>query len=266
MKPDQPRDQADRWTMYVVLASAILFVFLCLGAALFSVARGAPPEIVPMAGSGASAIGSSSVSADTGGRLTDDATGPPVGRGGMAVSRSRRRVFSHPDPPVVDHQPPTRHERRLVHTALHHCEKASARRLDPFAALRLLRVEGDVGLPSHLAGLTLAAWCGENAYGTEGVGDGGRAVGPLQIHPGALWAWCGRPDRKDVTAAAFCWLRRVKHLAEGKALRKCGKRWAWTAAEVWVSRGGQRANYSCRLKSGHVVRYERWHRLGGRGD
>lgn len=189
--------------------------------------------------------------------------------------------------------PASEREYQLVQLALDHCDNARGDRLDVWLALRLLRLEEDAGLPASMRGVTLAAWCGETSY-SSGYGDdckrwgcdGAEAVGILQMHAGAMWDWCGRPDRRDPEGAASCWLARIRYLSTGNReagnynrgrAKRCGSD-AWRAAELWVSAGpaprrlaresndGYAArrkaqSYPCGRVSGHVARLSYWQKI-----
>ncbi|MFT7578377.1 MAG: hypothetical protein ACI9MR_000035 [Myxococcota bacterium] len=174
------------------------------------------------------------------------------------VRVARVAAYGHADSPASDHELPTREERELVHIALHNCDRNSHKQLDVWAALQMLRIEKETGVPPSMRLITLAAWCGENRYG-DAIGDGGSAVGPLQMHE--WWERVYGTDRRDPAEAARSWLSKVRELATGKALKRCGKARAWHSAELWVSQGGRKSDYSCTLVSGHVVRLMRWQRI-----
>ncbi|TNF36619.1 MAG: hypothetical protein EP329_05015 [Deltaproteobacteria bacterium] len=163
-----------------------------------------------------------------------------------------------PRAPLYD--PPTEEERRIVEYAMYHCDNAAARYAKPFVMLELIRVEEDYGIPDELRGVTLAAWCSEAAYQLDAVvGDGGSAIGILQLHP-QLASLCGNPDlRHDPIASAQCWLWNLRRIYD-KASRRCRPKRAWKAAELWLSQGGQKSGYSCKRVSSHVARLEQWHR------
>ena len=163
-----------------------------------------------------------------------------------------------PRAPLYD--PPTEEERRIVEFAMYHCDNAAARYAKPFVMLELIRVEQDYGIPDELRGVTLAAWCSEAAYQLDAVvGDGGEAIGILQLHP-QLASLCGAPDlRHDPIASAQCWLWNLRRIHE-KASRMCRPKNAWKAAELWLSQGGKKSGYSCKRVSSHVARLQQWHR------
>jgi len=163
-----------------------------------------------------------------------------------------------PRAPLYD--PPTEEERRIVEYAVNNCDNAAARYAKPFVMLELVRVEEDYGIPEELRGVTLAAWCGEAAYQLDAVvGDGGAAIGILQLHR-HLASLCGDPElRHDPIASAQCWLHHLRRIHK-KSSRMCRPKNAWKAAELWLSQGGQKSGYSCKRVSSHVARLELWHR------
>lgn len=151
---------------------------------------------------------------------------------------------------------PTDLERAIVEVAQDNCGNQRKRSgLDIWLALKLVRIEGDEGLPASARGITLAAWCGEASYKTNPRdGDGGNAVGIMQLHRWHAEA-CGSLDiRDDPESAVRCYLRRVKRLVP-KALKLCGKEMAWPSAEAWAAQGQQ--GYTCR-DSGHWTRLRTW--------
>jgi hypothetical protein len=187
----------------------------------------------------------------------------------IAAKSLLETVLPHIPPPLPTptldqmtplYDPATDHERALLYAAMHNCDNAAARYAKPFLMLELLRVEADAELPDEMRGILLAAWCGEAAYQLDDIiGDGGRAVGILQMHTN-LTSKCGSLElRTDPIASAKCW---VHHLAriQRKSVKRCGKKRSWKAAELWLSQGGTKSGYSCKLVSGHVARLERWHR------
>jgi len=176
----------------------------------------------------------------------------------VARAQTAEVIERGPRAPLYD--PPTEEERRLVETAVYHCDNAAARYAKPYVMLELLRTEEEFGIPPELRGVTLAAWCGEAAYQLENVvGDGGRAVGILQLHSD-LTGFCGALDlRHDPIASAQCWLWNLRRVFD-KAKRRCRAKDAWKAAELWLSQGGQKSNYACRKVSSHVARLEQWQR------
>ncbi len=185
----------------------------------------------------------------------DAAASPEVSASAPAASEP---VAGALDFPIYD--PPTEEERQLVEHAVYNCDTASPRYAKPFLKLELLRLEREMGIPGELRGVTLAAWCGEAAYQTEGiVGDRGNAIGILQLHP-HITSLCGSTDlRHDPIASARCWLWNLQRVYR-KSRRRCRAKNAWKAAELWLSQGGQKSGYSCKRVSGHVARLERWQR------
>jgi len=169
-----------------------------------------------------------------------------------------------PHAPLYD--PPTEEERSIVEVAMYNCDNAAARFAKPFLMLELVRVEEDFGVPDELRGITLAAWCGEAAYQLDRVvGDDGEAIGILQLHP-QLTALCGTPDlRHDPIASAQCWLWNLRRIYQ-KSSRMCRPKNAWKAAELWLSQGGKKSNYSCKRVSSHVARLEQWQRTLARSQ
>lgn len=182
--------------------------------------------------------------------------------------RTRRQYELHhaavTEGPLLD--PATDEERRWIEVAMYHCDTAAPRYAKPFLMLELLRIEREFGIPDELRGVTLATWCGEAAYQLgDIVGDGGNAVGIFQLHP-PITRLCGSPDlRHDPIASAHCWLWNLQRI-HAKARRRCPAKQAWTAAELWLSQGGLKSNYSCTRVSGHVARLRVWQRLLARDE
>lgn len=182
--------------------------------------------------------------------------------------RARRQYELHhagmTEGPLLD--PATDEERRWIEVAMYHCDTAAPRYAKPFLMLELLRIEREFGIPDELRGVTLATWCGEAAYQVgDIVGDGGAAVGIFQLHP-PITRLCGSPDlRHDPIASAHCWLWNLERVY-AKARRRCPTKHAWAAAELWLSQGGLKSNYSCTRVSGHVARLRVWQRLLARDE
>ncbi len=159
---------------------------------------------------------------------------------------------STPDP--LAYEAPTQGERLAVYVAVSRCRRVSMRRADLWLVLALVREERRLGTPDRM--LTAAA-CHESALGSpDVVGDGGRAVGALQLHPWAVaYCWAGEDRRADPVASARCLWRRTLVVA-AKVRRRCdmlkGRDARWVA---WghVTAGRERTGgYAC----GHVGDHE----------
>lgn len=225
----------------LTIASAALLAILLVARSF-----AAPPiigelEILPIAESAVSEVDSSATLPVA---SVVEATAPPPESG----------------PTTAMYGPPSDDERRLLYMAMHHCDNAAFRYAKPFLKLALLRLEREMGLPEELHGVTLAAWCGESAYQLdEIIGDGGNAVGILQMHA-TITLLCGPLElRSHPLATARCWLWNLARVQK-KTVKRCGQRRSWKAAELWLSQGGAKSGYSCKQVSGHVARLERWQR------
>ncbi len=193
------------------------------------------------------------------------------------VSTTVGTTYKSPYLPMPGPADPEDEEARLVFVAAHGCALATNRHFRPDAALRFLRAEEDAGIgPDHpLRGISLAQWCGEAAYGlgdevcARGPCDGGRARGPLQLHPGYARMCAGLPyggpptDEADVyrdvpEAAVRCLMQQVLRVYSTRAQRLVCKTEAdrWFAAQYWVARGTPPT--SCTALSGHGHRLMQW--------
>ena len=218
----------------------LILCAVAVGVAAPAVARDVPPVIAPL-------------------RFQREAPATPRAPDGPMCSQADAPEQAAPAPsPDAWSTPdgPTERQRAIIGVAARGCElqrRVSA--LDPWTALLLLRVEEEAGVPADMRGVLLATWCGEAAYRLEpGAGDGGRAVGILQLQRWHAEACGGMALRDDPEASARCYLRRVARLVP-RATRACGKRAAWAAAEAWAAQGQR--GYTCR-ESGHVARLRQW--------
>ncbi len=119
----------------------------------------------------------------------------------------------------------------------------------------LLQIEKAAGIPKKYRGMVLAAACSESGYSSVVRGDGGKAVGILQ-----LWPWWARKygiDREDPHDAARVWTRQIMR-ALPRAKRKCGKGKAFVSAWAWVASGPK--GWRCRAPR-HYGRLKRWQRV-----
>ena len=120
----------------------------------------------------------------------------------------------------------------------------------------LLDLERKHGVPSYGRGILLAAACRESGYRAKPRrGDGGKAVGLLQ-----LWPWWERRykiDREDPIQSANAWLTHIGRSVK-KAKRKCKGSWRpWLVAQAWIGSGpqGWRCRYSRHYR---LLRYWRY--------
>ncbi len=158
-------------------------------------------------------------------------------------------------------EPATRNEERLVLASIDTCGQTNREVADPWLVLALLRLEGDLGVPSSARGVLPAIWCIEASMRTEspkgglirGDFSGGHAAshGPLQI---AEWqeAWCGmRPGSRDnLLLAAECWVQRTNSFLGAKT-KECGARDAWRVAEAMTSNPHKYKWHGCKAASKH---------------
>lgn len=128
------------------------------------------------------------------------------------------------------------------------------------AVLReLLEVEEYAGVPGRWRGILLAACVGESRCRPDPKpGDGGLAVGILQMHP--WWETDERylVDRRNHVAAARAWLAHVLTIMDHGFVRSCDEDDRFPAAEAWVSKGGKFRG--CKDRTGHTRRHRRWRR------
>jgi hypothetical protein len=133
--------------------------------------------------------------------------------------------------------------------------------VDNTALAMLADVERDTGVADIKPGLLAAVWCVEAGlrHGRPIKGDGGRAIGPMQLWPTHRRV-CGLSvaDAHDLGKAARCWVRRIRDLLP-KARKYCphlDDYGLWRVAEAAVSNHHE-YKWSCRRGSAH------W-RLAGR--
>jgi len=121
----------------------------------------------------------------------------------------------------------------------------------------LAHVEELAGIPQRLRGTLAAAVCVESRGNPWAVGDGGRALGPHQIHR-RLRDWCGLDDdwSMDPVAAASCIAGRWVEVV--RKARAMGCRRPWRAAYMWVAKGPR--GYRCDAESRHHRVLRRWRR------
>lgn len=232
----------------VVAVGAFIFVLFLLAGAIWSGARGSTPAPPPTIGE--------LVLPDPpprGDKTEDDSAKVVVNALPTIVELSEPRselAASLDYTPWPDLSAPTRAERELLAAADADCVNPYGRRqtragtLDLFTALIMLRIEARLGVPEEARGITVAAWCREASYQhgpTEG--DGGHAVGPLQLHP-IFEARCGRRllvpglttyagGRSDPLWSAACFIERIKAKLDDPAVERCPN--PFLAAEAWTA-------------------------------
>jgi hypothetical protein len=111
-------------------------------------------------------------------------------------------------------------------------ERAAACGVDPYLALELLHVEDLAGLTAH-RGMLVAKACFESRGNPEAVGDGGKAIGLLQ-----LWPWAEvTTDRRHPIGSAYAYLGALLGGVK-RAKRHCpGARRVFRLAWIRVNRG-----------------------------
>ena len=112
-------------------------------------------------------------------------------------------------------------------------ERAASCGVDPFLATELLHVEDLAGVPKRHRGMLLAKACFESRGNARAVGDGGKAIGLLQ-----LWPWAERTtDRRDPVGSAYAYLGAL-FSAVKRAKRHCPEsRRLFRLAWIRVNRG-----------------------------
>ena len=103
--------------------------------------------------------------------------------------------------------------------------------------------------------MVLAAACNESGYNPKAKGDGGKAIGILQLWP--WWEKRYKVTRTDPLASARAWTTQILRTLS-KAKRKCGKRRAFVTAWAWVASGPKK--WTCRSPR-HYTRLKRWHKI-----
>jgi len=146
------------------------------------------------------------------------------------------------------------YEEELLYTAITSCRNARPSKVDPHLLRDLLEIEKDNGVPKKYRGMVLAAACSESGYNPKAVGDGGKAVGILQMWP--WWERRFKVDRKDPYSSAKWWTYQIMRTVP-KAAKKCGKHRAVVTAWSWVASGPK--GWTCRAPR-HYTRLKRWHR------
>ena len=148
----------------------------------------------------------------------------------------------------------SQYDQELISLAKNTCENARKDLVDEVFLSRLLEIEKTLGVPFEYRGMVLAAACNESGYNRLAVGDGGKAVGILQMWP---W-WKSRfgVDRRDPYAAANAWVSQILRTVP-KAVKRCGKRRGFLAAWSWVAAGPK--GWRCRAPR-HYTRLRHWYR------
>ena len=113
-------------------------------------------------------------------------------------------------------------------------ERAAQCGVDPYLGAHFLEIEALAGLPPHLRGMTLAKACHESRGNTEAIGDGGKAVGIIQLWP---WAEQFIHDRTDPIASVHVFLGRLVTTVK-TVHRYCPEvRDRWKLAWIRINRG-----------------------------
>ena len=142
----------------------------------------------------------------------------------------------------------------IVEIAATHCRNAP-KRVDRGFLKRLVEIELELGVPDRYRGMVLSAACRESGYRAKPRrGDGGRAVGLLQMWP--WWEKRYKIKRTDPYASARAWITQILKSVR-KARRVCGRKRAFVSAWAWVASGPQR--WRCRSPR-HYRLLRKWHR------
>ena len=112
-------------------------------------------------------------------------------------------------------------------------ERAAACGVDPYLVRELLHVEDLAGIGGGWRGMVAAKACFESRGNADAVGDGGKAIGVLQ-----LWPWAERTtDRRHPVGSAVAFLGAVL-AAMPRTRRACpGVRRVFWLSWVRVNRG-----------------------------
>lgn len=149
----------------------------------------------------------------------------------------------------------TEFDTELIQVAAENCRNLGKRTVDVLFLETLLYIEIQAGIPEDFRGAVLAAACHESGFNpVPRNGDGGKAVGLLQ-----LWPWWERKyevNRRCPFESAIAWASRIVMLVP-KAKRKGCKRRPFLAAWAWVGSGPK--GYTCRAPR-HWTLLKRWHR------
>lgn len=155
-------------------------------------------------------------------------------------------AFSYTEYDVLVAEPPTLIERSQVAKAINLCSfRASAKLVDPWRVLALIRLEVVLDIPVDARGLLPATWCieasmqlrkpdGSLIRGDFREGRGYISQGPFQLSE-SLRDICGGVEgaRHDFIWAARCWVANVYRVLP-KAQAACPRR-AWVHAEALVA-------------------------------
>ena len=155
----------------------------------------------------------------------------------------------------VKRVPFSKFDTSLLEVARTNCKNARPDKVDVELLKDLLSVEKKIGVPEAYRGAVLAAACRESGYKTTVKGDGGKAVGLLQMWP--WWKSRFKLNRLDPIASARAWISQILRTVS-KATRKCGKRHAFVRAWAWVASGPK--GWRCRAPR-HYSTLKRWHVL-----
>jgi len=173
----------------------------------------------------------------------------------LAVAGQCRLAYPH----ETGWEPPTLSERQRVEAVRRAC-RHDGPHVDPWAVLRLVRLEETLGVTEWRPGLLGAVWCVEGGLRLE-ARRGGPLRGdyrdgvPMAHGPFQLWlssrAACGGSAgaADDLEWSARCWVARVEATLP-KARRACPRGNAWMVAEAAVS-NVRKYRWDCRRGSEH---------------
>ena len=163
-------------------------------------------------------------------------------------------------------EPATYEERAAIVEALDAC-KGEGPDTDPFDLLRLIRLEGELGVDAYRPRLLVATWCIEASMRRGPLRGDYRngvamALGPFQLWPQHRKA-CGLTDRDahDLEAAARCYAARVLRVLP-RAASKCPTAPERTAEAAVANIAKYR--WSCTAASKHWLLAERM--TGGKSE
>ena len=140
-------------------------------------------------------------------------------------------------------------------------------------AEKLMKIEEEMGVPSEMRGMTLAAACVESTFNSKAEGDHKFskdkktpvAIGILQLWPNYEKEY--KIDRRDVESSARAWLKRIKGQVK-PAERMCKTKsvtesWrvAWVTGVRAPKHGGRCKEYAIHWSFFKHLRHKPYHKV-----